>query len=133
MRKGFFMETLNQNVLDEYCSYLKNKYKNIIKQIQLDECTDEDGRWYIYLVNITIKKSQRNKGYGSAVMSEVTALADKYNVRIRLYATNIFGSELNRLYGFYQKLGFILNKKCNDGEMHYYPRKICNKKKTISV
>jgi GNAT superfamily N-acetyltransferase len=129
MLKGFFMETLNQNVLDEYCSYLKNKYKNIIKQIQLDECTDEEGRWYIYLVNITIKKSQRNKGYGAAVMSEITALADKYNVRIRLYATNIFGSELNRLYGFYQKLGFILNKKCNDGEMLYYPRKIVTKSK----
>ena len=123
MLKGFFMETLNQNVLDEYSSYLRNKYKNIIKQIELDECTDEEGRWYIYLVNITIKKSQRNKGYGSAVMSEITALADKYNVRIRLYATNIFGAELKRLYGFYRKHGFILIKKCNDGEMMYYPRK----------
>ena len=128
------METLNQNVLDERCSYLKNvKYKNIIKQLQLEHCTDEEGRWYIYLVNITIKKSQRNKGYGAAVMSEVTALADQYNVCIRLYATNIFGAELNRLYGFYQKLGFILNKKCNDGEMHYYPRKICNKSQRKSV
>lgn len=117
------METLNQIVLDERSSYLKKiKYKNIISDLKLEYCTDEDGE-YIYLVCIKIKKSQQLKGYGAAVMSEVQQLADKYNVRIRLYATNIFGAELKRLYGFYRKLGFVLIKKCNDGEMLYYPTK----------
>lgn len=113
---------LNQNVLDEHISYLKKKHKNIIQELKLEHCTDEDGE-YIYLVCIKIKKSQQLKGYGSAVMSEVLQLADKHNVRIRLYATNIFGAELKRLYGFYRKLGFVLIKKCNDGEMLYYPEK----------
>jgi GNAT superfamily N-acetyltransferase len=117
------METLNQNVLDDLSSYLKKtKYKNILQDLKLEYCTDEDGE-YIYLVCLKIKKSQQLKGYGAAVMSEVLQLADKHNVRIRLYATNIFGAELKRLYSFYQKLGFVLIKKCNDGEMLYYPSK----------
>jgi GNAT superfamily N-acetyltransferase len=122
------MNVLNQNVLDERISYLKKiKYKNIISDLKLEHCTDEDGE-YIYLVCIKIKKSQQLKGYGGAAMSEVIQLADQHNVRIRLYATNIFGAELKRLYGFYQKLGFILIKKTNDGEMIYFPKK-CNKRK----
>jgi GNAT superfamily N-acetyltransferase len=117
------METLNQNVLDDLSSYLKKtKYKNILQDLKLEYCTDEDGE-YIYLVCLKIKKSQQLKGYGAAAMSEVQQLADKHNVRIRLYATNIFGAELKRLYGFYRKLGFVLIKKCNDGEMLYYPSK----------
>jgi GNAT superfamily N-acetyltransferase len=124
---------LNQNVLEEHISYLKKvKYKNIIQDLKLEHCTDEAGE-YIYLVCIKIKKSQQLKGYGAAVMSEVLQLADKHNVRIRLYATNIFGAELKRLYGFYRKLGFVLIKKCNDGEMLYFPSKKCNKRKVKSV
>ena len=122
------MNVLNQNVLDEHISYLKKiKYKNILQDLKLEHCTDEDGE-YIYLVCIKIKKSQQLKGYGGAAMSEIIQLADQHNVRIRLYATNIFGAELKRLYGFYQKLGFILIKKTNDGEMIYFPKK-CNKRK----
>jgi GNAT superfamily N-acetyltransferase len=121
---------LNQNVLDELISYLKNtRYKNKIQDLKLEYCTDEDGS-YIYLVCIKIKKSQKEQGYGSAVMSEIIQLADQHNVRIRLYATNIFGAELKRLHGFYQKLGFILIKKPNDGEMLYYPQK--NRKKIVT-
>jgi len=117
------METLNQNVLDEHISYLKKvKYKNIISDLKLEYCTDEDGS-YIYLVCLKIKKSQQLKGYGGAAMSDVLQVADKHNVRIRLYATNIFGAELKRLYSFYQRQGFFLVKKCNDGEMLYYPAK----------
>jgi GNAT superfamily N-acetyltransferase len=113
---------LNQNVLDECISHLKTKYKNIIQDLKLEYCNDADGD-YIYLVCIKIKKSQKEKGYGSAIMSEVIQLADQHNVRIRLYATNIFGAELKRLYGFYQKLGFVLIKKSIDGEMIYHPEK----------
>lgn len=121
---------LNQNVLDELISYLKTtRYKNKIQDLKLEYCTDDDGA-YIYLVCIKIKKSQKEQGYGSAVMSEIIQLADHHNVRIRLYATNIFGAELKRLHGFYQKLGFILIKKPNDGEMLYYPQK--NKKKVVT-
>ena len=56
---GFLMNRLNQNVLDDLISYLKkDKYKNIIQELKLEQCTDEDGD-YIALVLIKIKKSQR--------------------------------------------------------------------------
>jgi ribosomal protein S18 acetylase RimI-like enzyme len=114
---------VNQNVLDDCCSYLKKvKYKNILQELKLEHCTDEHGD-YIYLVCIKIKKSQKEKGYGTAVLSEVIKLADEHNVRIILYATNIFGADLNRLYAFYIKHGFVLIKKKNDGKMIYQPKK----------
>jgi ribosomal protein S18 acetylase RimI-like enzyme len=113
---------LNQ-VLDDRCSYLKKiKYKNILQELKLKHCTDEHGD-YIHLVCIKIKKSQKEKGYGTAVLSEVIKLADNHNVRIILYATNIYGSDLKRLYGFYIKHGFVFLKKENDGKMIYLPEK----------
>ena len=113
---------LNQVVLDEYVSYLKkNKYKNLIQDLKLEHCTDDSGD-YIYLVKILIKKSQRRKGYGNAVLGEIIQLSDKYNVRIRLYVTDIYGTNLNALYEFYKKHGFFLIKTENDGHMIYLPK-----------
>lgn len=112
---------LTQNVLDEHISYLKTKYKNKIQELKLDHCTDDDGD-YIHLIAIKIKKSQKEKGWGSAVMSDIIQLADEHNVRIKLWVTDIFGSDLKRLYGFYQKQGFVLIKNDNDGHMIYYPK-----------
>jgi len=118
---------LNQVVLDEYVSYLKkNKYKNLIQDLKLEHCTDDNGD-FIYLVKILIKKSQRRKGYGNAVLGEIIQLSDKYNVRIRLYVTDIYGTNLNALYEFYKKHGFILIKNDNDRYMLYYPQKISKK------
>jgi GNAT superfamily N-acetyltransferase len=120
---------LNQNVLDELSSYLKKvKYKNIVQELKLEHCTDEHGD-YIYLVCIKIKKSQKEKGYGTIALSEVIKLADKYNVRIILFATSIFGADLKRLYTFYIRHGFVLIKNDNDGKMIYYPQKIKEKLK----
>jgi ribosomal protein S18 acetylase RimI-like enzyme len=112
---------LNQNVLDEYISYLKTKYKNKLQELKLEYCTDTDGE-YIYLVCIKIKKQYKERGYGSLIMSEVIELSNKHNVRIRLYCTNIFGADLKRLYGFYQRLGFVLIKNDEIGEMLYCPK-----------
>jgi len=110
---------LNQNVLDECTSYLKSKYKSKLQTLKLEHCTDVDGE-YIYLVCIKIKKQYKERGYGSLIMSEVIQLADLYNVRIRLYATNIFGAELQRLYEFYQRQGFVLVGSEKIGEMLYH-------------
>ena len=117
------MNVLNQNVLDDFISYLKkDKYKNKIQDLKLEYCTDEFGD-YIYLVLIKIKKSQQKNGYGSAIMDDIVQLADKHNVRIRLWVTDIFGTPLKVLYGFYKKHGFVLIKNDNDGHMIYYPQK----------
>jgi len=116
------MSKLNQFVLDANVQYIRTKYKNIIQDYKLECCTDDDGM-YIALVLIKIKKSQRQKGYGSAVMYELCSLADLYNVRVRLYCTNLYGVDLKALYAFYGKHGFVLIKNGNIGEMLYYPVK----------
>jgi GNAT superfamily N-acetyltransferase len=125
------MNRLNQNVLNDFTKVLiKTKYKNKIQELKLEHCTDADGD-YINLNVIRIKASQQNKGYGNAVMSEIVQLADDHNVRIRLFATNLWGAELKRLYAFYKKHGFVLIKTSEDvniGKMFYYPKKKKNKK-----
>ena len=121
------MSKINQFVLDANVQYIKTKYKNIVQDYKIECCTDDDGM-YIALFLIKIKKSQRRKGYGSAVMYELCALADLYNVRIRLYATNVYGIDVKVLYAFYGKHGFVLIKNDdNIGEMLYYPVLIKNK------
>lgn len=117
---------INQNVLDELIKDLKTKYKNKIQELKLEHCTDEDGE-YIYLVLIRIKKSQREKGYGSVILSEIVRVADEHNVRIKLWITSIFGADLKRLAELYKKHGFILITTMNDGNMVYLPRKIKRK------
>ena len=118
---------LNQDILDDLIFSLKKvKYKNIIQNLKLEykelnECP------YIYLALINIKKSVQNKGYGSAIMSEIISLADKYNIQIQLYATTVYGANKRRLYAFYRKHGFVLTRKNIDGRFIYYPQK--NKKK----
>jgi GNAT superfamily N-acetyltransferase len=123
---------LSQNVLNDFTKVLiKTKYKNKIQELKLEYCTDADGD-YINLNVIRIKASQQNKGYGNAVMSEIVQLADSHNVRVRLFATNLWGAELKRLYGFYKKLGFVLIKNKEDvniGKMFYYPKKLHIKNK----
>jgi len=110
---------LNQTILNDEIFYLKKvKYKGNIQDIKLEYCKDEIGN-YIYLVQIKIKKSQKNKGYGSSVLSEVIELADKHNLRIKLWATDVFGADLNRLIEFYKRFGFVL---LEENKMVYYPK-----------
>ncbi len=121
--KGFFMNVLNQNVLDDFSSYLKkDRYKNKIQDLRLEYCTDNDGN-YIYLVCIKVKKSQQKNGFGSVIMDDIVQFADKHNVRIRLWVTDIFGTPLKVLYGFYKKHGFVLVESFSNGHMVYYPQK----------
>jgi ribosomal protein S18 acetylase RimI-like enzyme len=118
------METLTQQGLDAFSSYLrKDKYKNKIIDLRLEHCTDIDGE-YIHLFLIKIKRSQRNLGYGSAIMSDLIKIADSHNVRIILHVDkNLYGIDSKRLYAFYGKQGFVLIKNDN-GKMIYYPKKI---------
>lgn len=115
--------------IDLFSSYLKkDKFKNKIQELLLQQCTDDDGD-YIQLVSIVIKKSQRNMGYGSAIMSEIINYANYHNVRIILYVTNVHGLELKKLYGFYGKHNFFLIKNDREGKMIYKPKKVnthCN-------
>ena len=131
------MNVLNQNVLDEYVFYLRNVlYKGKIQKLEVQYVTNEPmSEPYIYLVEIKIKPMYRNQGYGRKVMKRLAGFADKHNETIILFATNIFGSDLTRLYKFYRGFGFRLQKKDNDGRMIRYPKKhktICNKTRELS-
>jgi GNAT superfamily N-acetyltransferase len=106
---------LNQNVLNEFVLNLKVKYKNKIEHLELKYQIDDYGEC-INLAPIKIKRSQRETGYGAAIMSDIINLADRNNVRIILYTTN----DLKRLYEFYGKLGFVL-MKATDDHMIYFP------------
>jgi len=125
---------LTQQILNNLIFNLKTKYNNILYDLRL-ECRevkscknntlDECG--YISLIFIGIKKSQRQKGYGSIILSEVIKVADTYNVPIKLWVTNVFGVELNILIPFYQRHGFTLIKKkkpSSENIMWYYPNKL---------
>jgi GNAT superfamily N-acetyltransferase len=119
---------MDENVLKEYISFLKkDKYKNIVDLLKAEVQVDGEGM-FIYLSLIKIKKSQMNKGYGSAIMSDIIKFADEHNVRIKLWATSVYGSNLKRLIAFYKKQGFFLIKKFkSDNEMVYKPKKIKKK------
>lgn len=113
--------TISQAVLDEFVSELKNGVcRGKIQDLRLELCSDEEG-YYIYLVRIQVKKSQRRKGYGGVILDAIIRLADSYGVRVMLWATDIFGTNLNTLYEFYRKHGFFFLGNENDGHMIYVP------------
>jgi len=113
---------MTQTDVDEFVLQIKTKHKKIVQTLNIEYCTDDNDN-YIILYCIRIKKSQHQKGYGSAIMGELTKFADYHNVRIKLWATDVFGTNLKILYAFYQRHGFVLIKKDNDGLMIYYPNK----------
>lgn len=116
--KEFFM--LTKIALKEFASYLKNvQYKNVLRVIKLEYCTDDDNNVYIHLNIIKIKKASQNQGYGSLIMSDIIRFANKHNVRIELYASIIFGSEISRLYKFYERFGFVKVVNDPDHKMIY--------------
>lgn len=115
---------LDQDIINELVFNLKHiKYKNIIQNLNI-ECKEDERGLYVDLILIKIKKSQRSKGYGSAVLYEIIKLANTYNVRVKLWVTNVFGSDLKRLFEFYEKHGFIIQIESLPGNMIYYPKKI---------
>ena len=94
------------------------KYKNILQHLMLQLCDVEDR--LIWLKLIKIKKSQRKKGYGDAVLDDIINFADTHNVRIKLWITDVYGTDTKTLSEFYKKHGFTL---INSKEMIYYPTK----------
>jgi ribosomal protein S18 acetylase RimI-like enzyme len=114
---------MDQIVLKEFTTNLKKvKYKNVLHSLTLEYNTDQ-AEPYIYLGLIKIKPSQQNKGWGSSVMSDILKLADREQLEVRLYATNIYGAELRRLFAFYRKHGFVLIHNNKDGNFIYRPKK----------
>lgn len=104
----------------------KVKYPGVLHEIKLEHCTDADGCIYIHLNTIKIKTPERNQGWGTLVMSDILKFADTQNVRVELYASVIFGSDIQRLLEFYERLGFTKITDDKDNKMYRLPRKLEN-------
>jgi GNAT superfamily N-acetyltransferase len=127
---GFFM--LDQEKINGFVLHLKKtKYKNKIQELIIEYCTNDNNENYLQLFLIKIKDSQKNKGYGSAIISDIVQFADEYNVQIKLWTSNIYGGDLKRLFEFYKKNGFVLIKTPDKNNMIYYPSKIRKNKKKL--
>ena len=118
---------LTQDILKQYCSHLKNvKYKGIVQDVKLEHCTDIDednlieGDQYIILRLIRIRKPMRNKGFGSIVLKDIITFINNYNVRIVLYASEKYGSDINGLYKLYKRFGFTKVANDVDHKMLYH-------------
>jgi GNAT superfamily N-acetyltransferase len=114
---------MDSQELKEFAMYLKTKkYLGIIQKLKLEYNTDKKTP-HIYLALIQIKKAYQHQGYGSLIMQDIIDFANVHEIEVWLYATNIYGSDLERLCDFYLKFGFVLyNKK--DKRFKYKPKKI---------
>jgi GNAT superfamily N-acetyltransferase len=97
-------------------------YVSKLEDLKLDYIIENECP-HIYLQIIKIKKKYRNQGIGTQVMYDIINFANVHNIEIHLYAVDIYGSDLKRLYRFYRKLGFVLIKNNKDGKFVYRPRK----------
>ena len=113
------MKIIKKNRVSDLSKELKIKYKSILQTIKMEIIVDDSGEKQLRLITIIIKKSQRNKGYGNIIMSDITSFGDEYQIPIVLKATNIYGSDLNRLLDFYIKCGFFL---IGEDYMKYLPK-----------
>ena len=108
---------MDKQELKDFVLYLKRKYLGKIQDLKLEYNTDNKTP-HIYLSLIRIKKPFRSQGIGSEVMTDLKRFADYHQIEIWLYATNIYGSDLERLYQFYLKHGFTMTNK-KDGRFKY--------------
>jgi GNAT superfamily N-acetyltransferase len=61
----------------------------------------------------------RNKGFGSIVLKDIINFASNYNIRIILYVSEKYGSNIKGLYKFYERFGFSRVANDSDHKMIY--------------
>ncbi|MDQ1013526.1 GNAT family N-acetyltransferase [Streptomyces afghaniensis] len=67
-------------------------------------------RGYLLLYLIVIPESERGNGLGTRVMEHLVSAADLRGVAMTLNPTDTFGADVDRLYDFYRRFGFVTNK-----------------------
>lgn len=122
----FMNEEFINNIQDinkeEIIIFLKN-LKKIHPYLSLDyKVLENNNILYILIGKIKIKSSQHNKGYGTIVMNEILNFSKNNNIPVTLTPDEIYGSDIDRLINFYERLGFIKNDNSE-----YYGEYIFNK------
>ncbi|WP_371591236.1 GNAT family N-acetyltransferase [Streptomyces sp. NBC_00470] len=64
---------------------------------------------FLVLFWVLLPETERGNGVGTRVMADITAAADLRGVPVTLSPSARFGGDLDRLQGFYERLGFITN------------------------
>lgn len=99
---------MNQSKIDTFVTSLKTYYKGILQELKLEYCESSNGKLYIYLATIKIYKRKRILGYGKLILKNITNFADINKINIELFASDIYGCDLNRLLNFYLSQGFTI-------------------------
>jgi hypothetical protein len=101
----------NENIEQPIIEQLKENHPNT--SFYFNE-TDNN----IELISLYVKDSDRNKGEGSAFLSDLKKYSDKTNKPIIVKATNEFGGDVKRLNKFYPSNGFV---KVGENKFEYNP------------
>jgi predicted GNAT family N-acyltransferase len=113
------MEILSKNEIKIFFKTLKDSLIDV--QILYKINIDNNYKYYIFLQKIIVKKKKRNLGVGTSVMKTIIDFCEENNIKLTLNISDLYGSDINRLTAFYEKLGFIKNINGNlDGDYIYF-------------
>jgi GNAT superfamily N-acetyltransferase len=86
---------------------LRSKYAQVLEDLYFYSEYD-----MLVLSDIYIKEGYKGRGYGTKIMQELVAFADKEKLPIKLVpaAGDIHGASMKRLKNFYRHFGFVENK-----------------------
>lgn len=92
-------------IIEKYVEFLNKKYPEI-QLLVLEKRKNKEKLEYLYLVGLIIKKEHRGKGIAARVIQDVLKYADKKSFEVHAWASDVFGTDLNRWVPFLEKLGF---------------------------
>ena len=87
---------------------LTKKYEDVIEQLWLYEKDD-----VIKVSAIVIEPKKRELGYGTKIMKDIIAYADKKKMTVILTPSSDFGGDKKRLTNFYKGFNFVPNRGVN--------------------
>jgi GNAT superfamily N-acetyltransferase len=67
---------------------------------------------YLCLALLMIPKKEQRKGIGTRVVQDVCAHADHWGKSLVVQPSDCYGSDLDRLKGFYGRFGFVTRLSC---------------------
>jgi GNAT superfamily N-acetyltransferase len=100
--------------LKQFVRHLKKKYNEEISSLIIDHRKTCLGRDYICFVILNIKEKHRGKGIAKKIILEVLEYADQNSYQIQVWASNLFGIDIERWMNFLKNIGFIPIDKENN-------------------
>lgn len=84
--------------------YLVNRNPNVTFSIRVSSELNN-----VSLELISVRRNMRCIGLGRKAMFDLLEYADEHGVTVTLTPSDVFGSDFDRLIGFYVELGFVPN------------------------